>query len=394
VVAGAAGGDTPYESELTQMVYKPRDKTAWYLKLPTRTGWRSVSTGTKDKPTARAMQRMVDELGPQGTRAWDLLDAVHDHRLTLRALYDFWAMNDLAGARAALTETDLARQVTPWQAWLAGQVTAPTRHQYLAQLRTLIPEGRPFLRSHATPEAVSGWLHALPVGNATKRRYYAAAQSFFTYCRKVGALERSPLRDFSPPKGSKPRVSYLTQLDMQRVVDAEVAPWRGYFAVLYGTGLEVSVGLGLRRRDVDLGRREIFAAGTKTHCRERTVRVSEWAWPYVQALCTGKLPEAPLFPGLKRGAVGYHHRQVCARLEITDHQLRDSRHSWAVRAAKAGTPAEIIARQLGHADAVMVLKVYGRFMPSQHDRDKWEAIAALQDQEQAQGQGNGPALVP
>ena len=106
------------------MVYKPTDKTTWYLKLPTRTGWQSISTGTKDKPTARAMQRMVDELGPQGTRAWDLLDAVRERRLTLRALYDHWAAHDLAGARAALTETALARQVGPWQAWLSGQVSA------------------------------------------------------------------------------------------------------------------------------------------------------------------------------------------------------------------------------------------------------------------------------
>lgn len=47
----------------------------------------------------------------------------------------------------------------------------------------------------------------------------------------------------------------------------------------------------------------------------------------------------------------------------------------------APPPAEIVARQLGHADPVMVLKVYGWFMPSQHDRDKWEAIAALQDEQ-------------
>jgi hypothetical protein len=63
--------------------------------------------------------------------------------------------------------------------------------------------------------------------------------------------------------------------------------------------------------------------------------------------------------------------------------MRDQRHSYAVRAARAGTPAELIARQLGHADAVLVLKVYGRFMPSQQDRDKWEMIADLQDKEAA-----------
>lgn len=83
------------------------------------------------------------------------------------------------------------------------------------------------------------------------------------------------------------------------------------------------------------------------------------------------------------------HRRICKLLGLGDYQLRDSRHSWAVRAAKAGTPAEIIARQLGHVDATMVLKVYGRFMPSQHDRDRWEQIATLQDAQEAAEMG-GP----
>jgi hypothetical protein len=61
----------------------------------------------------------------------------------------------------------------------------------------------------------------------------------------------------------------------------------------------------------------------------------------------------------------------------------DQRHSYAVRAARNGTPAEPIARQLGHANAVLVLKIYGRFMPSHQDRDKWESIGDIQDQESA-----------
>ena len=36
-----------------------------------------------------------------------------------------------------------------------------------------------------------------------------------------------------------------------------------------------------------------------------------------------------------------------------------------------------------HANAVLVLKVYDRFMPSQQERDKWERLAHLQDEEAA-----------
>jgi hypothetical protein len=36
---------------------------------------------------------------------------------------------------------------------------------------------------------------------------------------------------------------------------------------------------------------------------------------------------------------------------------------------------------LGHRDVVMVAKVYGRFVPTSQDRDRWETIAAKLDEE-------------
>ena len=90
-------------------------------------------------------------------------------------------------------------------------------------------------------------------------------------------------------------------------------------------------------------------------------------------------PNAPPFPHRDRWRAQDHHKAACTTLGIEDYRIHDQRHSYAVRAARAGTPAELIARQLGHANAVLVLKIYGRFMPSQQERDKWERIAATQD---------------
>lgn len=41
----------------------------------------------------------------------------------------------------------------------------------------------------------------------------------------------------------------------------------------------------------------------------------------------------------------------------------------------------MVARQLGHANPTMVLKVYGRFVPNTVDLVRWESIAAKQDAE-------------
>src|SRR4051812_18480778 len=101
------------------------------------------------------MARMLDELGPRGRRAWDLLDAVHDDRLTLGALYDAWRMNDLDGLRARMTDENLAAHIPAWRVWLADRVKASTAELYVVHLRTLMPEGKPYLRSEFTGPAVA-----------------------------------------------------------------------------------------------------------------------------------------------------------------------------------------------------------------------------------------------
>ena len=46
---------------------------------------------------------------------------------------------------------------------------------------------------------------------------------------------------------------------------------------------------------------------------------------------------------------------------------------------RAGTPYELVARQLGHADIQMMARVYGVYAPRSDERDRREKIAAEQD---------------
>lgn len=360
------------------MVWRHKGKAGYYGKLPTRTGWKDLWLGTSDRDTAESIQRMLDELRHQ--RKWALLEAIGP-RLKVGRLYDAYQQGTLSTLLAEMEDVDLAPKVADWQRAIANTTREQTAAQYLAQVRTLIPEGQPYMRSEATPEALAKWLYSLPVQSPTMRRYFAAAQSFFKYLVRVKIIPASPLRDLQRPADNKARVMWLPTADVLRIVRAAYWPYSSFFALLYGTGIEVSVACQLRRRDVDEKAREIFAPGTKTHCRERTVRIAEWAWPFVDGALRDLLPDARVFPKMTRSTASWQHRRVCKVLGLEGYQLRDSRHTWAVRAAKAGTPAEIIARQLGHVDAAMVHRVYGRFMPSQHDRDRWEQIATLQDQE-------------
>lgn len=74
------------------------------------------------------------------------------------------------------------------------------------------------------------------------------------------------------------------------------------------------------------------------------------------------------------------HRGACRTLGIENYQLKDARHSYAVRAIRAEAPFEHVAEQLGHADTTMVVRVYARFRPSKAERTDWQRIAAMQDQ--------------
>ncbi len=126
------------------MVYRRKHRKTLDVAVPTRTGWIKRSTGTTDRATARAMERMLTQLGPSGSRAWDLLDLVLAKRLSLGALFDAYRNDDLEGLRARLTDVDLAEYIPSWEAWLTDRVKPTTADHYCAHLRTLIPDGQPF----------------------------------------------------------------------------------------------------------------------------------------------------------------------------------------------------------------------------------------------------------
>ena len=91
------------------------------------------------------------------------------------------------------------------------------------------------------------------------------------------------------------------------------------------------------------------------------------------------MPGERLFRGLYRRLVSDMHTDRLNALGLPHHRVHDARHFYTVRAVRAGTPHELVARQLGHADIQMVARVYGIYAPRSDERDRWEKIAAEQD---------------
>jgi integrase len=119
----------------------------------------------------------------------------------------------------------------------------------------------------------------------------------------------------------------------------------------------VSAILWLVEGDVDTRTREVRARGTKAWTRDRIAPVADWAWGYVEGHLATLTPGERLFRGIHRWAASQYHRERCHALGFVGHRLHDARHHWVVRMVRAGMPLELVARQLGHRDVVMVAKV-------------------------------------
>lgn len=202
---------------------------------------------------------------------------------------------------------------------------------------------------------------------STVRRYHAAWSSFFRYLVDIEVLPENPVRRVRLPRPNPPRERWLTEEISMRLVEAHAPPYRALAALREGAGVEIGAALTLRRRDVDRERRIVHVHGTKNARRDRLVRVDDWAWAHLEKHVRNLLPGALVWEGITYDAARYAHEQACKAIKLEDYRMHDARHSYAVRHVKAGDDLFLVANQLGHKDATMVLKIYGKYRPRPED---------------------------
>lgn len=358
----------------------------WTVKIPTRLGgYVNRTTGSRSEAVAKGMAAMLLDLGPRNRREWELLEAVRSGKLSLGRLYDAWKVNGLDALKAELRDTNIEPQVEGWLKGTRDRVGPDTIAHYRKHVGSLVKPGKQFLASQMTVAAVLDWQSALTVGPSTKRKYHAALSSFCEYLVTRGILPSNPLRSVRPAPAAKPRTRYLEHPEVLRLVDANPERHRPLSALIHATGMELGVAVNLLRGDIDTENWTIHARGTKNVWRDRIVSVERWAIPYLEEHIRLLTPGARVFPGLNRWTASDVHRAVCKRIGIENYQLRDARHTYAVRMIRNGAPAGLVATQLGHVDATMVTRVYGRFHPSHNEMAKWHSRAAESDLERGVG---------
>lgn len=329
------------------------------------------STESQDPAVERGMRRMLATL--RDTHRWAILDRLAAPRrrgepaLTLKRLYAAYVADPtLRSFEAALITPDVVALVPQWLRALDAELGARSsggRSEFEAAVREFL--GAQCTAGEITAQRARAWLASTGGTSGTRRAKFYRVRSFVRWLVEQGTLASNPLRDMRAPRRGRPRMRYESSATDQKICEAAPsAPFRLLFALVHGTGLDLSPALTLKRRDLDLEGGTVRGAGTKTRKRERhRVEIEPWALAIVRAEARHLTPNAPLFPAVTRHMAHHHHAATCAlpAVAVEDYHLRDARHSWAVRARlERGLSFEDIADHLG-TSVYLVATTYARF---------------------------------
>lgn len=181
-----------------------------------------------------------------------------------------------------------------------------------------------------------------------------ALRSFLKFCREVLRVPALDYREVRVPRIPRRDVVYLTKEEIQRFLDAIIAPgerweevsltrlrFRALVEVLLGTGARISEVLSLDRSDVNLERKEakIIGKGNRERMLFFTDRSLEWLQRYLSVRWDD---EASLFV-----TQGNRPRRLIQRDRIKD--------TFKVYKAKAGITKKVSPHILRHTMATTLL---------------------------------------
>lgn len=333
----------------------------WSIYIPRQSGGVvQRSTGTTDANLAKRMGRMVDTLKDQ--RRWDVLEAIDSQQVRVGDVWDAFcgnALDAMLAAANAAAEPVALEYVDRWVRTM--KLATLTVVSYEQKVRAMLGEDGPRMS-----ELTSGWvmdrLADLDMTPATVRQYAHAFSKFCQYLVAHRMIEQNPVKSIPLPRGTGKRTTWKSEADDLKLVNAAPEPFRSYFALVHATGAERDAALAMVRADLDLTGATCHIPGTKNKNRDRKgVPIEPWALPILSRHVQGLMPDAPLFPTLTNRAVNVEHLAARTAAKLAGYQLRDARHSYAVRAILRGEQIWKVSKWLGHANIGITASVYAHF---------------------------------
>jgi integrase len=281
------------------------------------------------------------------------------------------------GKKAPATREDYRKQLTA--VWLPRLAERPIKNIRYSELVDIVNE--------------------LEVSGKTLNNYLIPLRGVFAFALKDRAindnpadgLENAPVQATQPDPFERDEVERILA-DLAKRDGAQVA---NYFAAAFFAGFRPSEQIALKWSDVDFARHNVRVqraivrgqgkASTKTYVA-RDVELNERAWAVFEAQrAYTQLADREIFwnPATGRPWADIQTqwkiwRACLKRLGMRYREPYQTRHTYASRQLMDGVNAVYIARQMGHANAQMLFKVYGRWIDgADKSRERDKASAAF-----------------
>lgn len=268
---------------------------------------------------------------------------------------------------------------------------------------TLIPQFGKLMLSELNRPLLKQWLAKLGGGpkmlsNKRLTNIQSCLRSALTDAVEDEVLDANPMAGFHYQANEAPSsdddVDPFTPEEQAAILAQLPAQTRNYFRFAFWTGLRPSEQIALNWSDVDLTRRTVMvrkaitcaakgiAETPKTRAGYREVKLldpadeairaqREFTWlgldphgevfrnPYTGQRWTSSQGFQKVWPtALRRAGVRYR------RLGVRYRRLYQTRHTYASMMLSAGEHPMWVATQMGHRDWAMIIRVYGKWMPS------------------------------
>lgn len=244
------------------------------------------------------------------------------------------------------------------------------------------------LVTELTPSHVARWISDLEregKSAGTIRRYLSPLSSAYRLAVRDGVVQSSPVVKLLPherPRGEAKRKRCLSREEITKLLSAtrsqngreEHLRWKTLFALLIFTGLRISEALALTWDDIT--EEGVVVREGKTKASERTVMLPSDIRRLLSALRLSQAPGVKFVFSTQEGApLGRRNaltilHSCCRRAGIEKCSLHELRHTYASLLIHNRELPTLVAKQMGHADPGVTMKVYAHLFEEQESVDQ------------------------
>jgi integrase len=204
----------------------------------------------------------------------------------------------------------------------------------------------------------------------------------------------NPSEDIKNLKLSKREIMPFSLSEVWLFINNVREDYKNYYTVRFFTGMRTSEIDGLLWQDIDFNRKEIHVRRAlvegelgepKTLESTRDIAMSPWVYEALQAQYKVTCGRSKFVFCDNRGNP-FDYRNINRRiwtptlknLGLKHRRAYETRHTAATLWLAAGEAPEWIAKQMGHANTMMLFKVYSRYVPNntRQDGSAFEALIA------------------